>query len=92
MSTTGVMLGLILTGQPFGIIMCGIGVIALAGIIVNNNIVLIDTFDTLRRNGVGGTEAVLRAGGQRMRPILLTATTTTSRPSASRAAPQHQFY
>ena len=38
---------------------------------------MIDTFDTLRRNGVGGTEAVLRAGGQRMRPILLTATTTT---------------
>src|SRR3546814_623445 len=48
MSTVGVMIGLLITDQPFGIIMSGIGVIALAGIVVNNNIVLIDTFDRLR--------------------------------------------
>ena len=47
MSTIGVMIGLLITGQPFGIVMSGIGVIALAGIVVNNNIVLIDTFDRL---------------------------------------------
>ena len=48
MSTIGVMIGLLVTDQPFGIVMSGIGVIALAGIVVNNNIVLIDTFDRLR--------------------------------------------
>ncbi len=53
MSTIGVFLGLLITGQPFGIVMTGIGVIALAGVVVNNNIVLIDTFDHLRReNGL----------------------------------------
>lgn len=76
MSTTGVMLGLVITGQPFGIVMCGIGVIALAGIIVNNNIVLIDAFDTLREQGEDDIEAIIRAGAQRMRPVLLTAITT----------------
>ncbi|MDA7981318.1 MAG: efflux RND transporter permease subunit [Alphaproteobacteria bacterium] len=76
MSTTGVMLGLLITGQPFGIVMCGIGVIALAGIIVNNNIVLIDTYEGLRRSGLDVTEAILRTGAQRMRPVLLTACTT----------------
>mgnify|MGYP003319875263 CR=1 FL=1 len=47
MSTVGVVLGLLITKQPFGIVMSGIGVISLAGIVVNNNIVLIDTFDRL---------------------------------------------
>ena len=49
LSTVGVLIGLLVTRQPFGIVMSGIGVIALAGIVVNNNIVLIDTFDRLRR-------------------------------------------
>lgn len=79
MSTIGVMIGLMVTGQPFGIIMSGIGVIALAGIIVNNNIVLIDTFDHLKKN-YGDTmnvrEIVLRTGAQRLRPVLLTTITT----------------
>jgi multidrug efflux pump subunit AcrB len=48
MSTIGVFLGLLIMGQPFGIVMTGIGVIALAGVVVNNNIVLIDTYDHLR--------------------------------------------
>ena len=47
MSTIGVFLGLLITGQPFGVVMTGIGVIALAGVVVNNNIVLIDTYDRL---------------------------------------------
>jgi len=79
MSTIGVMLGLIITGQPFGVIMSGVGVIALAGIIVNNNIVLIDTFDYLKRNygdTMSGRELVLRTGAQRLRPVLLTTITT----------------
>ena len=45
MSTTGVFIGLMITGQAFGIVMTGVGLIALAGIVVNNNIILIDTFD-----------------------------------------------
>ena len=51
MSTIGVFLGLLIMGQPFGIVMTGIGIIALAGVVVNNNIVLIDTYDQLRREG-----------------------------------------
>jgi multidrug efflux pump len=56
--------------------MSGIGVIALAGIVVNNNIVLIDTYNVLRRQGMPALEAILRAGAQRLRPVLLTTVTT----------------
>jgi multidrug efflux pump len=76
MSTIGVFIGLLLTGQPFGIVMSGIGVIALAGIVVNNNIVLIDTFDQLRKTVKDPMEAIMRTGAQRMRPVLLTTSTT----------------
>ena len=76
MSTIGVMLGLLITDQPFGIVMSGIGVIALAGIVVNNNIVLIDTFDRLKREFPDPREAILRTGAQRLRPVLLTTVTT----------------
>jgi multidrug efflux pump len=76
MSTIGVMIGLLVTGQPFGIVMSGIGVIALAGIVVNNNIVLIDTFDRLKRNAPTVRDAILRTGAQRLRPVLLTTVTT----------------
>ena len=76
MSTIGVMIGLLVTGQPFGIVMSGVGVIALAGIVVNNNIVLIDTFDTLRGEGHSVRESVLLTGAQRLRPVLLTTVTT----------------
>ena len=76
MSTVGVLLGLLITGQPFGIIMSGIGVIALAGIVVNNNIVLIDTYDRLRRTERDAMQAILRTGAQRLRPVLLTTVTT----------------
>ena len=76
MSTIGVMIGLLVTGTPFGIVMTGIGVIALAGIVVNNNIVLIDTYDRLRRDNVDALEAILRTGAQRLRPVLLTTVTT----------------
>jgi multidrug efflux pump len=76
MSTIGVFIGLIVTGQPFGIVMGGIGVIALAGIVVNNNIVLIDTFDRLSKTTHDVRLAILRTGAQRLRPVLLTTVTT----------------
>jgi multidrug efflux pump len=76
MSTIGVFVGLIVTGQPFGIVMTGVGVISLAGIVVNNNIVLIDTFAHLRRQGMDAMEAILRTGAQRLRPVMLTTVTT----------------
>lgn len=76
MSTVGVLLGLLITGQPFGVVMSGVGVIALAGIVVNNNIVLIDTFDRLREIEPDARLAVLRTGAQRLRPVLLTTVTT----------------
>ncbi len=75
-SIAGVLLGLLVTGRPFGIVMGGIGVIALAGIVVNNNIVLIDTYNDLRRGGMAAHEAALRTGAQRLRPVLLTSITT----------------
>ncbi len=76
MSTIGVMIGLIVTGKPFGIVMTGIGVIALAGIVVNNNIVLIDTFDHLKTRSANAMEAIIRTGAQRLRPVMLTTITT----------------
>ena len=76
MSTIGVMMGLLITGQPFGIVMSGIGVIALAGIVVNNNIVLIDTFDTHLKRGLAVREAIILTGAKRLRPVLLTTVTT----------------
>lgn len=75
-STVGVFAGLLIFQRPFGIIMSGIGVIALAGIVVNNNIVLIDTYNQLRRQGFDKIEAIIRTGVQRLRPVLLTTVTT----------------
>ena len=75
LSTVGVLLGLIITWQPFGVVMCGIGVIALSGIVLNNNILFIDTYQHLRKSGHDIRDSIIRAGIQRVRPILLTATT-----------------
>lgn len=75
-STAGVLMGLLITGQAFGIVMVGMGVIALAGIVVNNNIVLIDTYNELRAEGMPPAQAALEAGCLRLRPVLLTAITT----------------
>lgn len=75
-STAGVLMGLLITGQAFGIVMVGMGVIALAGIVVNNNIVLIDTYNELRADGMTPVQAALESGCLRLRPVLLTAITT----------------
>ncbi|RUY08588.1 efflux RND transporter permease subunit, partial [Mesorhizobium sp. M7A.F.Ca.US.005.03.2.1] len=73
MATVGVFLGLLITGETFGIVMSGIGVIALAGVVVNNNIVLIDTYDRLREEGWDKMDAVLQTCRERARPVVLTA-------------------
>ncbi|MDV7105235.1 efflux RND transporter permease subunit [Vibrio sp. TH_r3] len=75
-STVGVFAGLLIFQKPFGIVMSGIGVIALAGIVVNNNIVLIDTFNQLVNRGLSRKDAILRTGVQRLRPVMLTTVTT----------------
>lgn len=75
-STAGVLLGLMVTAQPFGIVMVGLGIIALAGIVVNNNIVLIDTYNAYIQEGYTPYQAALVTGEIRMRPVLLTAGTT----------------
>ena len=75
MSTIGVFLGLMIMGQPFTMVMTGIGIIALAGVVVNNNIVLIDTYDSLRREGKPKIEAILQTCRERARPVVLTALT-----------------
>ncbi len=76
LSVIGVLWGLMLTATPFGIIMTGIGVISLAGIVVNNAIVLCDFIRQLREKGMSRKEAVVEAGSIRLRPVLLTAVTT----------------
>jgi multidrug efflux pump len=77
MSTVGVLLGLLVFQMPFGIIMTGVGVISLAGVVVNNAIVLIDFVDILReRDGLSQREALVEAGRTRFRPVILTAITT----------------
>jgi multidrug efflux pump len=62
-------------GQPFGVVMTGIGIIANAGVIVNSNIVLIDTYDRLRREGQNAYDASMDTCRERVRPVLLTAVT-----------------
>jgi multidrug efflux pump len=77
MSTIGVLLGLLVFNMPFVIIMTGVGIISLAGIVVNNAIVLIDYIDVLRqREGMPRREALVRGGITRFRPVVLTAITT----------------
>ncbi|HSP24856.1 MAG TPA: efflux RND transporter permease subunit [Saliniramus sp.] len=75
LSTIGVLIGLMVMKQPFGVVMTGIGIIANAGVIVNNNIVLIDTYDRLRREGVEALEAIALTCKERARPVVLTAVT-----------------
>lgn len=75
-SLLGVFVGLIVFAMPFGIIMTGIGVISLAGVVVNNNIVLIDYMNILRKRGMPVKDAVINAGTRRFRPVTLTAITT----------------
>ncbi|RPJ18314.1 MAG: efflux RND transporter permease subunit, partial [Desulfobacteraceae bacterium] len=76
MSLIGVFFGLLVTGTAFGIIMTGIGVISLAGVVVNNAIVLIDYYKQLLSRGLSSREALVRAGLTRFRPVMLTAITT----------------
>lgn len=76
LSLGGAFLGLALFQSPFGIIMTGVGVISLAGVVVNNAIVLLDYTNKLRERGFALRDAVISAGATRLRPVLLTAITT----------------
>ncbi|MBU1565715.1 MAG: efflux RND transporter permease subunit [Proteobacteria bacterium] len=76
LSLGGAFLGMTMFRSPFGIIMTGVGVISLAGVVVNNAIVLLDYTNKLRERGHSLTEAVVAAGATRLRPVLLTAITT----------------
>ncbi len=76
LSLAGVFLGLLIFDMPFGILMTGIGCISLAGIVVNNAIVLIDFINQLRHRGMPATEAIIEAAMTRFRPVMLTAITT----------------
>lgn len=78
MSTAGVLLGLLILGKPFSTLLTGVGVVALAGIVVNNNIILIDTFNRVRlaHPELDTRSVIVRATAQRLRPVLLTTVTT----------------
>ena len=77
-STAGVLLGLLITQSVFSTILTGVGIVALAGIVVNNNIVLIDSYNFVRRNqrDIGAAEAAFKAAQSRFRPVMLTTVTT----------------
>jgi multidrug efflux pump len=76
LSVVGVILGVLLSFPYISVLMLGTGVVTLAGIVVNNNIVLIDTFQRLRRVGFDVDEAIIRTAAQRLRPVMLTTVTT----------------
>jgi len=78
LSTAGVFLGLLITGNPFSALLTGVGVVSLAGIVVNNNIVLIDTYNHLRKEhpDLDYISLIVRTGAQRLRPVVLTTITT----------------
>jgi multidrug efflux pump len=75
LSTTGVLVGMMVMDQNFSVIMTGTGIVALAGIVVNNNIVLIDTYQEYS-NYMPKLEAIVRTAEDRIRPVLLTTITT----------------
>jgi len=78
MSVVGVLIGLLITGKPFSTTMTGIAIVALSGIVVNNNIVLIDTFNRLTGEfpNLAKEDVIIKTCKQRLRPILLTTATT----------------
>jgi len=78
MSTTGVFLGHMIFQQPFSIVLSGMGIVALSGVIVNNNIILLDTFNRNKSlyPQLSHVELAIRTGAQRLRPVFLTAVTT----------------
>jgi multidrug efflux pump len=76
LSLIGVLMSLVVLHSPFVLVMTGIAVICLAGVVVNNAIVLIDYMNVLRKQGKEFTEAILLAGSTRFRPVMLTAVTT----------------
>jgi multidrug efflux pump len=76
LSMVGVTWGLLLCGMRFGVIMTGIGVVSLAGVVVNNGIVLIDCINQRKAAGLSSVEAIVLGGRTRLRPVLLTAIST----------------
>jgi len=76
LSLVGVFWALIVTGEPVSIVMTGLGVISLAGVVVNNAIVLLDYINQLRARGMGDNEAIIQGGLVRFRPVIMTALTT----------------
>jgi|TARA_A100001011_G_scaffold80115_1_gene83112 multidrug efflux pump len=76
LSTTGIFIGLIVLQMNFSIVMTGLGIVACAGIVVNNNIILIDSYRKIRKNEKNKNKAILLSTKSRVRPILLTTITT----------------
>ncbi len=75
-SIIGVLLGIAITGMSFSVVMTGVGIVALAGIVVRNGILIIEFTDLLRSQGMPAREAIIEAGKTRMTPVILTATAT----------------
>jgi CzcA family heavy metal efflux pump len=76
LSIIGVLIGLLVVGLPFGIVMTGVGVISLSGLVVRNAIILLDFQKVLEKRGLSLMESIIQSGKIRLRPVLLTAITT----------------
>lgn len=76
LSTIGVVLGLVIMRDPFSVVMTGLAIVSLAGIVVNNNIILIDAYNEIKGHTKDPIEALLKTGLQRLRPVYLTTITT----------------
>ena len=76
LSTTGIFVGLIILQMPFSGVMTGLGIVACTGIVVNNNIILIDSYRKIRKNESDKMKSILLAAKSRIRPIFLTTVTT----------------
>ena len=92
LSLIGVFANLLITQKPFGVIMTGMGVISLAGVVVNNAIVLLDYINVLRKRGLAFFDAIVMAGVTRFRPVMLTAITTILGLVPMAAAVDFDFY
>jgi len=76
LSLIGVFLGFLVFNMTFSVIMSGVGIIALAGIVVKNGILLIEFIDTLKDSGMSTRDAIIQGGSARLTPVLLTASAT----------------
>jgi len=90
-SLIGVLLGFAIFGMEISILMTGVGIVALAGIVVRNGILIVEFIDLMREQGMELKEAIIEGGKTRMTPVLLTATATIPRTGSACSRFEHRL-